>query len=100
MHNKVRVFRVLRYIFLHCWTNNVYLEVILTGPVESNFCQRGSKTHTTQFLRNFSMDQLQNGFAQTVFKIGDFAVPLDFRSGQSLLSVAVDAYGERVPHGY
>src|ERR1700674_1319332 len=80
MQNKIRVLRVLRYIFLHRWTNNVYLEVVLSGPVESSFCQRVGKTHSTQFFGNFSVDQLQDISAETVLKIGDFTVPLDFHA--------------------
>jgi hypothetical protein len=38
MQDKIRIFRVLRYVLPHCWTNNVYLEVFLTSPVESSFC--------------------------------------------------------------
>ena len=35
MHDKIRVLRVLRYVFPHRRTNNVYLEVVLARPVES-----------------------------------------------------------------
>ena len=78
MQNKIRIFRVLRYVLPHRWTNNVYLEVFLACPLESSFCQRGSKTHGSQFLRDFSVCELQDISAQAVFKIGDFTVPLDF----------------------
>jgi hypothetical protein len=78
MQDKIRIFRVLRYVLPHYGTNNVYLEVFLTGPVESSFCQRGSKTCGSQFFRDFRVDELQDISAQAVFKIGDFTVPLDF----------------------
>ena len=38
MHNKIRVLRVLRYVCLDRGTNNIYLEVVLAGPVEGGFC--------------------------------------------------------------
>ena len=46
---------------------------------------RFRKTHSTQFVRNFSMDQPKHISAQTVFKIGDFTVPLDFEAARCYL---------------
>ena len=80
MHNKVRKLRVVRNVFPHCWANDVYLEVFLTSQLESSFCQRGSEAHTSQIFRNLGMDQLEDISAQTVFKVGDFAIPLDFEA--------------------
>jgi hypothetical protein len=38
MQDKIRVLRVLRYVLLHRRTNNVDLEVVFSGPVESSLC--------------------------------------------------------------
>jgi len=38
MHHKIRVLWVLRYVFPHDGTNNVYPEAMLSGQVESSFC--------------------------------------------------------------
>jgi hypothetical protein len=82
MQDKIRIFRVLRYVLPHYGTNNVYLEVFLTSPVESGFCQRGSKTHGSQFFRDFRVDELQDISAQAVFEIGDFSTPLDLNAAR------------------
>jgi hypothetical protein len=97
MKNKIRVFWVSRYIFLDYWTNNIHLKIVLTGPPESSFRERGRKTHTTQFLGNFSMRQLKDFSAQTVFKIRDLTVLLDFEAaaGHLLLDLGLIA---KSPH--
>src|SRR5215468_4368353 len=59
-HNKIGVLRMLFNISVHCWTNDVYLEILLAGPVEGSFCQRGSETQATQVFGNFSMNQFQD----------------------------------------
>jgi len=100
MQNKIRVLRVFRYVFPHHRTNNVYLEIVLACQVEGSFCQNGSKTHTTQFLRNFSMCQLKDISAQTVFKIRDFAVSFDFEPASRYLLQRLRLVAKAFPHDY
>ena len=85
MHNKIRVFRVFRYVFPHRRTNDVYLEIAFSGPAKSSFRQSGRKTQVTQFVGNFSVNQLQDISAQAVFKIGHFTVLLDFEAASRYL---------------
>ncbi|MEY2395795.1 MAG: hypothetical protein QOF94_2140 [Acidobacteriaceae bacterium] len=80
MHNKIRVLRVLRYVFPHRRTNDVHPEIVFSGPAKCSFRQSGRKTQMTQFFWNFSMNQLQDISAQAVFKISHFTVLLDFEA--------------------
>ena len=55
MQYKIGVLWVFRYILLHRGANNIDLEVVLSGPMKGSLCQRGRKTHMTQFVRNLGM---------------------------------------------
>src|SRR5258706_16462764 len=99
MHNKIRVFRVFRYVFPHRRTNDVYLEIAFPGPAKSSFRQSGRKTQMTQFFGNFSVNQLQDISAQTVFKIGHFTVLLDFEAASRYLLRLRRLAVKDFPHG-
>jgi hypothetical protein len=71
---------VLRYVFPYRRTNDVHSEIVFSGPAKSSLRQSGRKTQMTQFFGNFSVNQLQDISAQTVFKISHFTVLLDFEA--------------------
>ena len=76
---------MLRYVFPHRRTNDVYLEIAFSGPVKGSFRQNGRKTQMAQFFGNFSVNQLQDISAQTVFKISHFTVLPDFKAASRYL---------------
>jgi len=91
---------MLRYVLPYGWTNDVYLEMVLTGEMESRFCQNRSKAHIAQFLRDFSMSKLQDISAHAVFKIGDFSVALDFEAARRYLLRFWRFMAKDFPHGH
>lgn len=100
MQNKICILRMLRYVFPYGWTNDVNLEMVLTGEVESRFCESGSKALTAQFLRDFSMSKLQDISAHAVFKIGDFSVALDFEAASRDFLQFWRLMTKDFPHGH
>jgi len=80
VHDEVRIFWVLGYKQAHGRTDNVDLEIVLARVLESSFCQRSSQPEMTQLFGYFGMDQFQDARAQTIFKVGDGTVLLDFEA--------------------
>ena len=98
MQNKIRVLGVFCEILLYRRTNNVDLEVVISGPTESGFCQGGRESHMTQFFRNFRMVQGKNISGQSVIEIGDFTIAIDFEAAsRDLLRLSRLAVKD-VPH--
>src|ERR1700735_5348646 len=71
---------MLCYILLDQRANNIHLQVPLFRPQKSILCQRRCYTDTPQPFGNFGVNQLKDIPAQTVLKIGDLAVTLNFES--------------------
>jgi hypothetical protein len=90
---------MLRYVFPHRRTKDVYREIAFSGPVKGSFRQSGRKTQMTQFFGNFSVNQLQDISAQTVFKISRFTVLLDFEAASRYLLRLRRLAVKDFPHG-
>jgi hypothetical protein len=71
---------MLGYVVLDCGTDNVYLEVVVSGETESGFCQPGREAHVTEFFGDFRMFQRQNVSGQSVIEVRNFTVALDFEA--------------------
>ena len=67
-------------VILDGGTDNVYLEVVVSGETESSFCQQGREAHVTQFFGDFRMFQRQNITGHSVIEIRNFTVALDFEA--------------------
>jgi hypothetical protein len=78
LHDEVGVFGVLADVFADEWTDDIDLVAFFASPVQSAFRERRSHSHAAQLFGNFGVDELKDVPAETVFKIRDLAVALDF----------------------
>src|SRR5882724_10924870 len=81
-------------MYSHRRTNDVHLEIVLSGPEESSFRQGGRETHVTAIFRELQYEPAQGHSRPNC--IQDRLLPRSarFRNGQSLRPVAVEVSGE------